>query len=119
MHERSSGSVRIFYRPHSRADILTMLRDRLPALTAVLPLRRVMLFGSTARERHTIASDIDLLVVYAGEPRADAYALVRETLGIRGVEPHCYTESEAEAMAPVLARMVAGGIDLPFERAAP
>lgn len=112
MHAPSSSSVRIFYRPRSRADILALLRDRLPALAAVLPLERVVLFGSTARERHTVASDIDLLVVYRGEPRPDAYVLVREVLDIRGVEPHCYASSEVAAMEQVLARMTAGGIDL-------
>lgn len=112
MHGPSSSSVRIFYRPHSRADILALLRERLPALAAVLPLRRVVLFGSTARERHTVASDIDVLVVYGGEPRADAYVRVREVLDIRGVEPHCYAQAEAEAMGAVLARMTEGGVDL-------
>ena len=78
MHGPSSSSVQIFYRPRSRSDIMALLRERLPALAAVLPLQRVVLFGSTAQERHTVASDIDLLAVYRGEPRPDAYMLVRK-----------------------------------------
>ena len=92
-----------------------MLRDRMPGLAAVLPLLRVVLFGSTAQESHTIASDIDLLVIYQGEPRSDAFVLVRETLNLRGLEPHCYSVAEAAALAPVLARMAAGGVELPLE----
>ena len=94
---------------------MALLRERLPALAAVLPLQRVVLFGSTAQERHTVASDIDLLAVYRGEPRPDAYMLVRQVLDIRGVEPHCYASSEVAAMEDVLGRMTADGIDLDFD----
>ncbi len=46
------------------------------ALQAMLPVTRIVLFGSYARGRHTIASDIDLLVTYSGPKRDDACGLV-------------------------------------------
>lgn len=62
-----------------------------------LPLKRVVLFGSYAQSKQTIASGGDVLVIYAGAPREDAYALVKRTLGIRRLEPHVYAEEEYEA----------------------
>ena len=73
----------VFYPPWTREALLVRLREGVAALREVLPLVRVVLFGSYARGRQTVASDIDLLVVYAGAVRGDAYALVRRTLDLR------------------------------------
>ena len=73
MRQRSSGSVKVFYPPWNREALLVRLREGVTALREVLPLVRVVLFGSYARGRQTVASDIDLLVIYAGEMRGDAY----------------------------------------------
>jgi hypothetical protein len=35
------------------------------------PSRKVVLFGSWGRGTHTVGSDVDLLVVYRGEPRSE------------------------------------------------
>jgi hypothetical protein len=70
----------------------------------------VVLFGSYARGRQTVASDIDLLVVYAGAVRGDAYALVRHTLGLRHLEPHVYAEEEYAQVSATLERMIQDGI---------
>jgi predicted nucleotidyltransferase len=84
----------------------------MPELARKLLLRRVVLFGSWVTGRATAFSDIDLLVVYAGPPRDDAYAIVRRVVDQRGLEPHVYTESEADALKPTLDRMTRSGIDL-------
>lgn len=89
-----------------------MLRERLPLLAGRLPLVRVVLFGSWAAGRHTAASDVDLLVVYQGDTREDAFGVVKTSLAIPGLEPHVYTEREVETMRDRLARMTAGGIVL-------
>jgi len=88
------------------------LRRRMEDLRAVLPVTRAVLFGSYARKRHTIASDIDLLVIYAGPKREDAYALVRRTLDLPRLEPHLYTEGEYGLLRNTIDRMAAGGIPL-------
>ena len=61
---------------------------------------------------HSVADLLRLLVVYAGAPRPDAYRTVRETLATRGLEPHVYTEREAEACAATLRRMTTDGLTL-------
>jgi predicted nucleotidyltransferase len=110
MPQRSSGSVKVFYPPWTREALLVRLREGVAALREVLPLVGVVLFGSYARGRQTVASDIDLLVVYAGAVRGDAYALVRRTLGLRRLEPHVYAEEEYAQVSTTLERMVQDGI---------
>lgn len=112
MRTKSSGSVRIFYPALDKAGLLRILQERLPRLAGQLPLARVVLFGSYARGTFTVGSDVDLLVVYRGAPRADAYALVKRTLAIPRLEPHLYTEAECEAARTVVERMVRGGVTL-------
>lgn len=112
MHNRSSASVRIFWPRYNREQLIARLRERLPALAAALPLRRVVLFGSWAKGRATAFSDVDLLVVYADPPRPDAFQLVHRSLDLPGLEPHVYSESEAGRLQPVLARMTRDGVVL-------
>ena len=112
----SSGSVKVFYPPTNRPELVGLLRQQLPALAEVLPLKRVVLFGSWAKDRATAFSDIDLLVVHAGRPREETYKLVRRCLQMRGLEQHVY-EAEAAQLQPTLDRMTRGGIELiPRER---
>ncbi len=112
MLRKSSSSVKVFYPPFSREELITLLRQRVCILQGKLPLKRVVLFGSYSQGRQTVASDIDLLVIYAGEPREDAYALVKRTLGVRRLEPHVYAEEEYERVKATVERMVEGGIPI-------
>jgi predicted nucleotidyltransferase len=109
---RSSGSVRIFWPPFSRDELIARLREHVPALAAALPIKRVVLFGSWAQGRATVRSDIDVLVVYSGPRRDDAFRLVKVDLGTPGVEPHVYTEEEAESIRDTLDRMTKCGVVL-------
>ncbi len=92
MPEESSRSVRVFYPKWSRAEVIERLRAGVKELSRHLRLRKVVLFGSYAKGNYTVGSDVDLLVVYGGEPRPDAYALVKRILDIPRLEPHLYTE---------------------------
>jgi len=112
MRKKSSTSVRIFYPAQTRDDLIRRLQERLPALAARLSLHRVVLFGSYASGRFTAASDIDLLVVYEGPHREDAYALVRKILNIPRLEPHVYSLGEYASAEDTVARMERGGVVL-------
>ncbi|MBC7104933.1 MAG: nucleotidyltransferase domain-containing protein [Firmicutes bacterium] len=112
MPKKSTGSVRIFYPPFSRQELTDLLRRRLPELHGKLPLVKVVLFGSYARGNYTVASDVDLLVVYSGPPRPDAFALVKTCLAVPRLEPHVYAEEEYRRRAQVLSRMTEGGLSL-------
>jgi predicted nucleotidyltransferase len=106
MPVRSSGSVKAFYPRRRRDELVALLRERAEALAHVLPLKLVALFGSQATGRATAFSDVDLLVIYSGPVRDDAYSTVRRTIAVRGLEPHVYAEHEAESLGPVIDRML-------------
>jgi predicted nucleotidyltransferase len=72
----------------------------------------VVLFGSWARGRATAFSDIDVLVVYEDPHREDATRLISESVPLRGLEAHVYSQTEAEQIRDVLARMSRDGVDL-------
>lgn len=112
MPNRSSGSVRVFYPKLSQAEVITHVRARLPELQRHIPLVKVVLFGSYARGDYTVSSDIDLLIIYAGPERPDAYALVKCVLGLPRLEPHLYTHTEYENSRKTLDKMIEGGIVL-------
>ena len=110
MQKRYSNTVRIFYPRFDREEIEERIRDGLDELKERLNLLLVVLFGSYAKGNYTVASDVDLLVVYDGEKREDAYALVRKTLDILGLEPHVYTRREYYQMKDTIERMTRGGV---------
>lgn len=112
MPRESSASVRVFYPRYARRELVELLRGKLPALAAELPLGRVVLFGSWARGNHTAFSDIDLMVFYADPPRDDAYHVVRRAMEVHGLEPHVYSETQARGARRTLDRMMDGGVVL-------
>ncbi|MBI5955596.1 MAG: nucleotidyltransferase domain-containing protein [Chloroflexi bacterium] len=112
MQRRSLSSVRIFYPEFDREKLLQILSERLKELEARLPLIRVVLFGSYAHGNYTVGSDVDLLIIYSGEARADAYAMAKRILDIPRLEPHLYTKKEYKKMKGIISKMSEGGIVL-------
>jgi predicted nucleotidyltransferase len=66
----------------------------------------VVLFGSYDRGNYTVASDVDLLVVYGGEQKEEAYAIAKRTLAIPHLEPHVYSEREYEGAKGAVKNMI-------------
>jgi len=112
---RSSTSVRVFYPKFDQAYLLRILPERLKVLQRRLQLLRVVLFGSYAKGNFTVGSDVDLLIVYKGEKRADAYAVAKRTLDIPQLEPHVYSEDEYKEMEGIINKMSNGGIFILYE----
>jgi predicted nucleotidyltransferase len=106
------SSVRIFFPKLERKEVVARLQERLPLLAQHLDLALVVLFGSYAHGNYTVASDIDLLVVYRGPERPDAFALVKRLLALPRLEPHVYSEAEYSALKPTLMAMTRGGLVL-------
>jgi predicted nucleotidyltransferase len=115
MQRRSLSSVRIFYPKYDRTYILKILSERLKILDAQLEIIRAVLFGSYATGRYTVASDIDLLIVYKGKTRPDVYPLVKRRLDIPRLEPHLYSEVDYKDMEETINKMIEGGIKLLIE----
>ena len=112
MLKKSSSSVQIFYPKFNKEKLIQAIRERLEDLNKKLPVLLVVLFGSYAKGCYTVASDADLLVVYRGKERKDAYATVKRTLGVPRLEPHVYSDSEYEKMKKTIKKMIKNGIVL-------
>ena len=110
MQHASSNSVRVYYPRYDTEWLVQELKKRLNELNEELSTSLIVLFGSYAKGTHTVASDVDLLVVYQGARREDAYATVKRIINIPRLEPHVYTEQEHAAMRGVLSKMIASGI---------
>ena len=84
-----STSVRVFY-PQlcSEETILRLGAGGLDVQRSIAPVRAV-LFGSHAAGIYTVGSDVDLLVVFKGKPRPDAYRRVEQAMAIPRVDPTC------------------------------
>ena len=106
MRKPSSSSVKVFSPEYTQEEVLQLLRSSMPQLLQRLPVRWVVLFGSYARGNYTAFSDIDVLVIYSGEVREDAFALVKKGMPLRGLEPHVLSEEEFRAVLPVWRRML-------------
>ncbi|TBH17549.1 nucleotidyltransferase domain-containing protein [Thermus thermamylovorans] len=105
-------SVRVFFPPWTKEEVLRRLKKGLALLETEVPLRRAYLFGSWAKGRALPGSDVDLLLIYQGPGREDLHRLARKAFGGLPVELHAYTEEEAEALKPLLERMLAQAIPL-------
>lgn len=112
MQRRSSSSVRILYPKFDREHVIKKILERLPEVELRLPLKLIVLFGSYAKGNYTAASDIDLLVVYSGKRREDAYAQVKKVIDVRGLEPHIYSISEYKKLVKNIKNMTKDGIVL-------
>ena len=110
MQRKSLNSVRVFYPKFNRKEIVQKIREGLINLEQKIPLQKVVLFGSYAKGNYTVASDIDLLIVYKGREREDVYALSKGILAIPGLQPHIYFEAEYEQLKPTIERMIRDGI---------
>ena len=112
MRKRSPSSVRIFYPKFDKGKLIQKLQEKIEELAGKLPLSLVVLFGSYVQGNYTVASDVDLLVVYKGKERKNAFATVKKTLEIPLLEPHVHSEGQYEKLKPTIDRMIANGVVL-------
>lgn len=112
MQKELSSSVRVFYPKFDKKEIVQKLKKNLGDLAEKLPLLLVVLFGSYAQGNYTVASDIDILVVYKGKERKDAFAIVKKTLNIPLLEPHVHSENEYKKLKRIIDQMIVGGVVL-------
>ena len=105
-------TVKVFYPRWTREELLLRLEEGLKALEKEVPLLEAWLFGSWARGRASVGSDVDLLLLYQGPRREDLHRLARKAFPGLPLELHAYTEEEAARLEAVLARMRKGALRL-------
>lgn len=98
MPKKSSNSVRIYYPKYSRDELISLLKKKACDLSKEIPLRLVILFGSWAEGRHTVASDVDLLVVVE---REKDYSRIRKAFNVENLELFLYDVREYELGIPI------------------
>lgn len=109
MQKKFSGSVQVFYPRSDKERVIKHIEKKMPELKKALPVCMVVLFGSYAKGKYSVSSDIDLLVVYKGEKKVDAYNKVKKILALRGLEPHVYSEEEYVGVKDTVDKMVRDG----------
>ena len=102
----------MFYPRWTREELLLRLEEGLKALEKEVPLLEAWLFGSWARGRASVGSDVDLLLLYQGPRREDLHRLARKAFPGLPLELHASTEEEAARLEAVLARMREGALRL-------
>lgn len=112
MQKKSSCSVQVFYPRFDRETVIKHIEKKMPELKKALPVCLAALFGSYARGNYNVSSDIDLLVVYRGGKREDAYIKVKKILDLFGLEPHVYTEKEYMSMKEKIEKMIKDGYSI-------
>jgi len=86
--------VKVTYPSMTRAEVVERLRKASINVAKKLPVVKIILFGSFAQDRFTAGSDVDLLVIYRGEKRDEAFKLVMDEVRLPRLEPRIYTEEE-------------------------
>ena len=86
--------VSVAYPSLNRTDVVERLREACIRLEGNLPISRMILFGSYARDRYTAGSDIDVVVVYRGSERHQPYKVVMNEARLPKLEPRVYTEEQ-------------------------
>ncbi|MGQ9596399.1 MAG: nucleotidyltransferase domain-containing protein [Thermoproteota archaeon] len=71
------------------------LRENIGALSKQLSLSKVILFGSYAKKKYTVSSDIDVLVVFDEQRTVeDVYKMLRRNIDLPKVELHVLSEKD-------------------------
>ena len=94
----TTARVKVTYPALSRVDVVERLRKARATLEKKLPISRMILFGSYAQDRYTAGSDIDVVVVYLGRERHDAYKTVVNEIRLPRLEARVYTQEEFDAL---------------------
>jgi predicted nucleotidyltransferase len=92
------SQVRVTYPALTREQVIRRLKHARVNLEKRLPVSRIILYGSYAEGRYTASSDIDVIVVYEGKERPDAYKIVMDEARLPRLEPKIYTVDQFNAL---------------------
>lgn len=109
------SSAKVSYPTRTREEVVASLREQVGNLADRFPVERAVLFGSYATGDYTVASDVDLLVVYRPGGDEDAFRSVKRSVDLRGLEPHVVSAQEYRRRRAHFERMTRDGV-LIYER---
>ena len=96
MPRKYSSSVKIFFPKFSREEVVREVSRCAAELRDGLGLECIILFGSYAKDRYTVASDIDLLVIFDDEKSSEdnVYKSLMKSIKLPRVELHIIPKKE-------------------------
>lgn len=96
MPRRSSDSVKIYSPRYNREGVIRILSEKAKKLRRIIPVKKLILFGSYAKDKYTAASDIDVLLVYEDIEKInlDVYKVAWDILDIPEIQLHVYKSSD-------------------------
>lgn len=98
MRKRSSSSVRVFFPKFSVDEVVERIKETASHFSEDLGLEKVVLFGSYAKNRHTVSSDIDILVIFDESISDEVYKTPMKNVKLPRVELHILSKKEYESM---------------------
>jgi predicted nucleotidyltransferase len=96
MQKKLSTSVKVFFPTFSKEEVVKRVRKAISLYFDKLGLEKVVLFGSYAKGNYTVASDIDLLIVF-NEEKADeyeVYKMLMRNIQVPRVELHIISKKD-------------------------
>lgn len=99
MPKRYTSSVKVFFPKLSREEVTEELGRCAAGLREELGLERVILFGSYARGTYTVASDIDIMIVFDGEKSREdeVHRRMMKEIRLPRVELHLVSKGDLKA----------------------
>lgn len=96
MQKKSSHSVKIYYPKYSPEEVIKEFKNTIHMLLNKLSIEKAILFGSYAKKRYTVASDIDILIVFDETKYSEneVYKILRKNIRIPGIELHILTKTD-------------------------
>lgn len=88
--KKYSSSVKVFFPKFSREEVIKEVSRCAVELREKLGLERVILFGSYAKGNYTVASDIDLLIIFNDEKSSedDVFKGIMKKIQLPRIELH-------------------------------
>lgn len=98
MLRKYSGSVKVFFPKFGIADVVREVSRCALMLREELGLEKIIIFGSYAKGNYTVASDIDILVVFDDEESGEdkVYKSLMRSIKLPRVELHIVPKRSLE-----------------------
>lgn len=92
--------MRVFFPKHSSEKVINEIKKTIDKLSGKVALEKVMLFGSYAKNRYTVASDIDILVIFddSRSTEDEIYKALMRNIELPRLELHILPKKDYELM---------------------
>jgi len=97
--KKYSSSVKVFFPKFNTEEVIKELSKCATELREKLGLEKVILFGSYAKENYTVASDIDLLIIFNDKKSSEneVYKGLMKNIKLPRIELHLIPKKNLKA----------------------